>query len=336
MDYQRVVISFGSAVLSALRRLSNLANTYFVGLVLVASATALVRPGAYTWIAPYISPLLGVIMLGMGLTLQPADFRRLAERPRDVAIGAVAQWVVMPVAAYALTIALSLPPELAIGVVLVGAAPGGTASNVMAYLGKGDVALSVAITTVTTLAAPLVMPAWVVVLAGEQLQVGFMDLFVNILQIVFIPVVFGFGLRIALDRYAPAVAEVGLDVFPLVSVVTIVAIVAAVVGLNVDTILGAGVAAIAAVVLHNAIGLGTGYGTGRLAGMSPDRVRTTTFEVGLQNSGLAAALALSFFSPVAALPPALFSVWHNITGPLLASYFSRGEDAVAGAAPADD
>ncbi|ELZ82721.1 sodium-dependent transporter [Haloferax elongans ATCC BAA-1513] len=323
-------------MLSALRWLSDLANTYFVGLVLVASATALIRPGAYTWIAPYISPLLGVIMLGMGLTLQPGDFRRLAERPRDVAIGAVAQWVVMPVAAYALTIALSLPPELAIGVVLVGAAPGGTASNVMAYLGKGDVALSVAITTVTTLAAPLVMPAWVVVLAGEQLQVGFMDLFVNILQIVFIPVVFGFALRLALDRYAPSAAEVGLDVFPLVSVVTIVAIVAAVVGLNVDTILGAGVAAVSAVVLHNAIGLGTGYGTGRLAGMSPDRVRTTTFEVGLQNSGLAAALALSFFSPAAALPPALFSVWHNITGPLLASYFSRGEDAAVGTAPADD
>ncbi|AFK19962.1 bile acid:sodium symporter family protein [Haloferax mediterranei ATCC 33500] len=321
---------------SALRRLSDLANTYFVGLVLLASATALVRPGTFTWIAPYISPLLGVIMLGMGLTLRPVDFRRLAERPRDVAIGAVAQWVIMPVAAYALTVALSLPPAVAVGVILVGAAPGGTASNVMAYLGKGDVALSVAITTVTTLAAPLVMPAWVVLLAGEQLQVGFVDLFVNILQIVFIPVVFGFALRLALDRYAPEVAEVGLDVFPLVSVVTIVAIVAAVVGLNVDTILGAGVAAIAAVVIHNAIGLSTGYGTGRLADMSDDRVRTTTFEVGLQNSGLAAALALSFFSPAAALPPALFSVWHNITGPLLASYFSRAEEAVVRTSPADD
>ncbi|RLM77818.1 bile acid:sodium symporter family protein, partial [Halobellus sp. Atlit-38R] len=139
-----------------------------------------------------------------------------------------------------------------------------------------------------------------------------------------------------LDRYAPEVAEVGLDVFPLVSVVTIVAIVAAVVGLNVDTILGAGVAAIAAVVIHNAIGLSTGYGTGRLADMSDDRVRTTTFEVGLQNSGLAAALALSFFSPAAALPPALFSVWHNSTGPLLARYFSRAEEAVVRTSPADD
>ncbi|WP_424006739.1 bile acid:sodium symporter family protein [Haloferax denitrificans] len=323
-------------VRSTLERLSELANTYFVGLVLLASAAALAQPDLFTWIAPYISPLLGLIMLGMGLTLQPVDFRRLAERPRDVAVGALAQWLIMPTAAYALTVVLSLPPELAVGVILVGAAPGGTASNVMAYLGKGDVALSVAITTVTTLAAPLVMPAWVVALAGEQLQVGFMDLFVNILQIVFIPVVLGFALRLLLDRNAPEVAEVGLDVFPLVSVLSIVAIVAAVVGLNVDTILGAGAAAIGAVVLHNAIGLGTGYGTGRLAGMSEDRVRTTTFEVGLQNSGLAAALALSFFSPAAALPPALFSVWHNITGPLLASYFSRTASDSSGGAPADD
>ncbi|WP_367996759.1 bile acid:sodium symporter family protein [Haloferax volcanii] len=321
---------------STLERLSELANTYFVGLVLLASAAALAQPDLFTWIAPYISPLLGLIMLGMGLTLQPADFRRLAERPRDVAIGALAQWLVMPTAAYALTVVLSLPPELAVGVILVGAAPGGTASNVMAYLGKGDVALSVAITTVTTLAAPLVMPAWVVALAGEQLQVGFVDLFLNIVQIVFIPVVLGFALRVVLDRNAPEVAEVGLDVFPLVSVLSIVAIVAAVVGLNVDTILGAGAAAIGAVVLHNAIGLGTGYGTGRLAGMSADRVRTTTFEVGLQNSGLAAALALSFFTPAAALPPALFSVWHNITGPLLASYFARTASDSAGGAPADD
>ncbi|WP_148416174.1 bile acid:sodium symporter family protein [Haloferax sp. KTX1] len=321
---------------STLERLSELANTYFVGLVLLASAAALAQPDLFTWIAPYISPLLGLIMLGMGLTLQPVDFRRLAERPRDVAIGALAQWLIMPAAAYALTVVLSLPPELAVGVILVGAAPGGTASNVMAYLGKGDVALSVAITTVTTLAAPLVMPAWVVALAGEQLQVGFMDLFLNIVQIVFIPVVLGFALRLLLDRNAPEVAEVGLDVFPLVSVLSIVAIVAAVVGLNVNTILGAGAAAIGAVVLHNAIGLGTGYGTGRLAGMSDDRVRTTTFEVGLQNSGLAAALALSFFSPAAALPPALFSVWHNITGPLLASYFSRTASEPSGTTPADD
>ncbi|MFC7080175.1 bile acid:sodium symporter family protein [Halorussus caseinilyticus] len=328
------------SALGVVRRVSDVANRYFVVWVLAFSAVALAVPSAFTWIAPYITPLLGIIMLGMGLTLQPDDFRRLVEQPRDVAIGAVTQWVVMPVAAYALTVALSLPTELAVGVVLVGAAPGGTASNVMTYLGKGDVALSVAITTVTTLAAPVVMPAWVVFLAGEQLNVTFAQMFSSIVQVVFVPVVAGFALRYALDRKAPNVAEAGLDVFPAVSVVAIVAIVAAVVGLSKGTILTAGAAAAIAVVAHNGIGLTTGYGVGRLTGMSEDRARTCAFEVGLQNSGLAVALATAFFSPAAALPPALFSVWHNVSGPALASYFSRKEssapDADAAAVPADD
>ncbi|EJN58572.1 bile acid:sodium symporter family protein [Halogranum rubrum] len=324
---------------SIVSRVSQYASRYFVVWVLLFAGFALVRPSLFTWIADrgLISPGLGLIMLGMGLTLQPVDFQRLAANPRDVAIGAVAQWVVMPLAAYGLTVVLSLPPQLAIGVILVGAAPGGTASNVMAYLGKGDVALSVAITTVTTLAAPLVMPAWVVLLAGETLEVTFLSLFTSIVQIVFIPVVLGFVLRYILDQYAPTVAEVGLDLFPVISVATIVAIVAAVVGLNVDNILSAAAAVLVAVVAHNAIGLGAGYGVGRLAGMPEDRVRTCTFEVGLQNSGLAVALATAFFSPTAALAPALFSVWHNVTGPALASYFSRADSASkATEAPADD
>ncbi|WP_227377243.1 bile acid:sodium symporter family protein [Haladaptatus halobius] len=316
-------------MLDAARRLSAVANRYFVVWVLVFSGLALTAPTAFTWISPYITPLLGIIMLGMGLTLQPVDFHRLVERPRDVCIGAVTQWVVMPMAAYAITVALSLPPELVLGVVLVGAAPGGTASNVMTYLGDGDVALSVAITTVTTIAAPIVMPAWVVFLAGEQLNVTFAQLFTSIVQVVLIPVVAGFALRYILDRKAPEVAEAGLDVFPAVSVIAIVAIVAAVVGLSKATILTAGATAVVAVVAHNTIGLGTGYGVGRLTGMSEDRVRTCAFEVGLQNSGLAVALATSFFSPAAALPPALFSIWHNVSGPALASYFVRDEQSAA-------
>ena len=189
--------------LDTLERVGNLASTYFVVWILVFAGAALVTPDSFTWIVPYITPLLGVIMLGMGLTLRPVDFERIVERPRDVAIGAIAQWVVMPVAAWALTVALSLPPALAIGVVLLGAAPGGTASNVMTYLADGDVALSVSITTVTTLAAPIVMPAWVVALAGEQLSVTFVEMFSSIVQVVLIPVIAGFVLRLLLDRYAP-------------------------------------------------------------------------------------------------------------------------------------
>lgn len=310
-------------LLDALERAGEFASTYFVVWILAFSGAALVLPTAFTWIEPYITPLLGIIMLGMGLTLLPEDFRRIAERPRDVAIGALAQWAVMPLAAWALTVALSLPPALAIGVILLGAAPGGTASNVMTYLGKGDVALSVAITTVTTLVAPIVMPAWVLALAGEQLQVTFAEMFTSIVQIVLVPVVAGFALRLALDQYAPRVAKAGLNVFPAVSVAAIVAIVAAVVGLNVENILTAGAVVLIVVVAHNAIGLGAGYGIGRASGMSTERVWACTFEVALQNSGLAVALATAYFSPLAALPPALFSVWHNVTGPALATYFSR-------------
>ncbi len=320
-DYRRRAMSS----LNAAKRISAFANRYFVVWVLAFSAIAFVVPPAFTWIGPYITPLLGIIMLGMGITLQPADFERLFERPRDVIIGALTQWIVMPTAAYLVAVVLSLPPELALGVILVGAAPGGTASNVMTYLGNGDVALSVAITTVTTLAAPIVMPAWVIFLAGEQLSVTFADLFLSIVQVVLIPVIAGFALRYVLDRRAPSIAEASIEVFPVVSVVAIVAIVAAVVGLSHETIATAGAVAVVAVVAHNLIGLAGGNSVGRLTGMSEKRVRTCTFEVGLQNSGLAVALATSFFSPTAALIPALFSIWHNVSGPALASYFSRND-----------
>nr|WP_245333096.1 bile acid:sodium symporter family protein [Halarchaeum solikamskense] len=306
------------------------ANKFFVVWVVLLAAIALYAPAYFTPIGAYITPLLGLIMLGMGLTLLPEDFRRIVERPRDVGIGALTQWLVMPVAAYALTLVLGLPPELALGVILVGAAPGGTASNVMTYLGNGDVALSVSITTVTTLTAPILMPAWVLALAGESIDVTFMSLFSSIVQIVFIPVLAGFALRYLLDRYAPRVAEIGLTVFPTISVAAIVAIVAAVVAGNKGVILGAAAAAIAVVVLHNGIGLTAGNLVGRATGMSEDRVRATTFEVGLQNSGLAVALASAHFGGgLVALAPALFSVWHNVSGPALASYFSSQDGTAA-------
>lgn len=316
-------------------RTARVATTYFVVWVLLAAGLALVRPSTFVPVLDYVTPLLGLIMLGMGLTLQPDDFRRLVDRPVDVGIGAVTQWLAMPLAAYGLYVLFDLPEAVGVGLILVGAAPGGTASNVMTYLGRGDVALSVAITTVTTLAAPIVMPAWTLFILGQTIDVTFAEMFASIVQIVIIPVVVGFTLRYLLDRYAPRAAEIGLDVFPLVSVAAIVAIVAGVVGANVENILTAGAFVLAAVVLHNGIGLGVGYGVGSLSGMTEDRRRTNTFEVGLQNSGLAVALATSLFDPAAALIPALFSVWHNVTGPALASYFTWRDTPTAesGAVP---
>ena len=311
--------------LDRLERVGEFTSKYFVVWVLVASAAALYTPGSFTPIAEYITPLLGLIMLGMGLTLTPADFKRIVERPRDVAIGAAAQWLLMPTFAYLLVVGLGIPWEVGIGLILVGAAPGGTASNVMTYLGRGDVALSVTITTVTTIAAPLVMPAWIVALAGEQITVTFAQLSETIVWVVLIPVIAGLVVRLLLDRYAPTAAKAGLSVFPAISVIAIVAIVAAVVGLNVEEILTASALVVAAVVLHNGLGLGAGYGVGKLTGMAEDRARACAFEVGLQNSGLAVALAVAFFDPIAALIPALFSVWHNVSGPALATYFTRSD-----------
>lgn len=311
------------STLNALERVSQFVSKYFVLWVIGAAVFAIIAPETVAWIGDYIPHLLGIVMLGMGLTLTPADFRRIIERPRDVLIGSLAQWLIMPTLAYLLVVGFGLPTEVGIGLILLGAAPGGTASNVMTYLGKGDVALSVTITSVTTLAAPLVMPAWVVFLAGEQIQVTFAEMFQEIVLIVLIPVVAGVTIRQLLDRTAPTAAEVGLSVFPAISVIAIVTIVAAIVGLNVENILTASALALAAVFLHNAVGLGAGYGVGHATSMPEDRARACAFEVGMQNSGLAVALAIVFFSPLAALVPALASVWHNVTGPALATYFTR-------------
>jgi len=305
-----------------LERIGRFTSKYFVVWVLLISAVALYTPTTFTPLAEYISPLLGLIMLGMGLTLTPEDFLRIVQRPRDVLIGAVVQWVAMPLFAYLLVVTLSLPWEVGIGLILVGATPGGTASNVMTYLGRGDVALSVTITSLTTIAAPLVMPAWVVLLAGETITVTFAEMAQEIVLIVLIPVVAGVLFRLTLDRYAPTAATVGLSVFPAISVVAIVAIVAAVVGLNVEEILTASALVFLAVVAHNGLGLGAGYGVGHMTGMPEDRARACAFEVGLQNSGLAVAIAVAFFDPLAALVPAIFSVWHNISGPALATVFT--------------
>lgn len=309
--------------IDTLERVGTFTSKYFVVWVLLASGAALYTPETFIPIGDYITLLLGIIMLGMGLTLTPADFRRIIERPRDVVIGALAQWLVMPLLAYALVVTLGIPQEVGIGLILVGAAPGGTASNVMTYLGRGDVALSVTITSLTTIAAPLVMPAWIVALAGEQITVTFGQLSETIIWVVLVPVVAGLMLRIVLDRYVPTVSKIGLSVFPAISVIAIVAIVAAVVGLNVEDILTASGIALLAVVMHNGLGLGAGYGVGKLTGMAEDRARACAFEVGLQNSGLAVALAIAFFDPIAALIPALFSVWHNISGPALATVFTQ-------------
>ena len=257
------------------------------------------------------------------MTLRGSDFAIVARRPWALLLGVAAQYVVMPGVAWLLTQVLSLPAAVAAGVVLVGAAPGGTASNVMVYLAKGDTALSVAMTSVSTLLAPLLTPLLVLWLAGEYLPVDAGGLFTSIVQIVLVPVLLGLVLRLVVPRLVERV----LPALPLVSVVGIAAVVVVVVAGSADTITSVGFVVVLAVVLHNGLGLALGYAIARACGMDVSARRAISIEVGMQNSGLAAGLATVHFSPAAALPAAVFSVWHNLSGSLLAGHWARRDPA---------
>ncbi len=307
---------------SAQDRSARLAVTVFPVLVLLGAIIGFVANEPVRTLAPGINPLLGLIMFGMGMTLTPADFATVARRPLPVGLGILAQFAIMPLLGLAIAAALALPPELAAGVILVGCVPGGTASNVITYLAKADTALSVAMTTCSTLLAPLLTPLLAWWLAGAYLPVDGPAMGRSIVQIVLVPVVAGLLARVAFARLVGRV----MPVLPWVSVLTISLVVAIVVAGSADRVASAGLLVFVAVVLHNGCGYALGYGLAALA-RQPERVRrTVAIEVGMQNSGLAAGLAAAAFSPAAALPGAMFSIWHNVSGSLLASVF-RWRDA---------
>jgi BASS family bile acid:Na+ symporter len=305
--------------MKALAAMSSFVGRTFAIWVLVFAVLGYVVPDVFKPLAPYIVILLGVIMFGMGLTISVDDFRDVVRRPRDVAIGVAGQFLIMPLTAVALTRVLPMSPEVAAGVILVGCCPGGTASNVMTYLSRGDVALSVACTSVTTLAAPLVTPFLVWLFASQYLPVDALSMFLSIVKVVLLPL----GLGFLLQRLIPRAVQVAGPVLPLVSVAGIVLIVAAVVAVNNVAIGQSGAMIFAVVVLHNAIGLLLGYWMARAFGLSTAKCKAISIEVGMQNSGLGAALANAHFSPLAAVPSAVFSVWHNLSGALLATFFVR-------------
>lgn len=300
-------------------RVGRVAGTWFPLVVLVAAAFAILFPPVFLPIAPWINTLLGIIMLGMGLTLKPVDFGVIAKKPKAFVVGVIAQYVIMPLAAIGLSLAFQLPPELLVGVVLVGSAPGGTSSNVMVYLAKGDTALSVAMTTASTLLAPVLTPLLVLWLAGSYLPVDAWGLFQSIIFIVLLPVIAGVVLRLLLPKLVQRI----LPWMPLVSVIGITLVVLAVVAGSAQTILTVGLLVFLVVILHNAIGYLLGFLAAKSVGLDTSAQRAVAIEVGMQNSGLAAGLARTHFSPEAALPAAIFSVWHNVSGALLASFWSR-------------
>lgn len=308
--------------MAALGRFSAFVGRTFAIWVLVFAVLGFLLPSTFSLFAPWIVVLLGIIMFGMGLTISGEDFREVGRRPFDVAIGVVGQFLIMPLLAVLLTRIIPMSSEVAAGVILVGCCPGGTASNVMTYLGKGDVALSVACTSVTTLLAPIVTPFLVWFFASQYLPVDAWAMFMSIVKVILVPLALGF----LLQKLMPGLVKAAVPILPLVSVIGIVLIVAAVVAVSKAAIAKSGLLIFLVVVLHNGLGLLLGYFAARVMGLSLAKRKAIAIEVGMQNSGLGAALATAYFSPLAAVPSAVFSVWHNISGALVANVFSRMRD----------
>lgn len=305
--------------MKTLERISSFAGNTFAFWVIIFAILAYFIPTGFTWIAPHISLLLGIIMFGMGLTLSLEDFKGIVMAPKSVILGVIAQYTIMPLLAFGLANLFNLSPEVAVGVILVGCCPGGTASNVMTYLAKGNTALSVTITAVSTLLAPILTPSLTLLFASKWLPVSAGDMFLSIIQIVLLPIVLGVVLRLLFKEQV----EKSVKVLPLVSVVGIVAVASAVVAVNKESIATSGLLIFSVVVLHNVLGLVIGYLLAKVVGLDFSDQKAISIEVGMQNSGLGSALAMAHFAPVAAVPSALFSVWHNISGPLLATWWGK-------------
>jgi len=294
--------------------LNKVVTDYFTFWIILFSVIAYLSPSHFSGLTYLIVPVLGIIMFGMGTTLTLGDFKRILLRPRDVGVGIAAQYIIMPFIGFALAELFGLDPMLAAGVVLVGSCPGGTASNVIAYLARGDVALSVTMTSVSTLISPIMIPFLMYVYAGQWINVAVYGLFISTVKIIILPVVLGVATRILLrDKIAYL-----LPVLPSVSAVSIIFIVAVIVAANAVSIAAVGLSIAVIVILHNSLGLTIGYFVARLSGMDTAKSRTVSIEVGMQNSGLAVALANLHFGALAALPGAVFSVWHNISGSAIA------------------
>ena len=286
----------------------------------VASCMALFWPSRFSWSkSTWIAPLLMLIMLGMGLTMQLSDFKLVLTRPRDLLVGCVAQFTIMPLLAFGLGKVFNLDTALLVGVVLVGTCPGGTASNVVTYLANGDVALSVSMTSVNTLLAPVLTPLMTYLLLRANIKVDVYSLFISIMQIVILPLAIGFVLNKVFQR----VAEFLRNILPSLSVLAITFIIIIVVSHNSDKVLATSGVVFIVVVLHNLLGMGCGFALGKLLKFPMSKLKALAVEVGMQNSALATSLAATTFPnlAMATIPGAVFSVWHNLSGAIFATLF---------------
>ncbi|MBO7418372.1 MAG: bile acid:sodium symporter family protein [Bacteroidaceae bacterium] len=303
-----------------MKQICGFISRWMAALVLLVALIALVEPDTFvhidTW---YINPILGLIMFGMGLTLSAQDFHIVFSRPKDVLLGCLAQFTIMPLLAWLLAKAFALPEELALGVILVGCCPGGTSSNVITFLAKGDLALSVGMTATSTVLAPVLTPLLVWLLAGTMVDVDTIGMLMSILYVVIAPIAGG----LLCQRFIPKLTEKLVAYLPAFSTLMIMMVVGIVVSHNAGKLLAGGVMIILVVMLHNLSGYGIGYMIGRMLHLKKEKCIAVSIEVGMQNSGLASSLAVLHFAvyPLATIPGAIFSVWHNISGAMMAKLY---------------
>ena len=305
-----------------LEKLSDFFGKWMALIVIAVAALALFAPQTCLWVkTSWINWLLGIVMFGMGLTLKVSDFKVVFSRPKDIIIGFIAQFTLMPLIAFALTKAFSLPTEIAVGVILVGTCPGGTSSNVMTYLSKGDVPLSVGMTAVSTLFAPLMTPLLTLLYAGQRVDVNAVAMFLSIVKVVLVPIALGLVCNYFFEKVTRQIVRI----LPLISTIAIIMIIASVVSANSARLKTVGLIVVLVVILHNLLGYAAGYGVGKLLRLNTTKCRALSIEVGMQNSGLATSLAATHFAqyPLATIPGAVFSVWHNISGAVYANFLAN-------------
>ena len=308
--------------MNLLNTISNLFGKYMAIIVLVVTAATLFVPQTGLWVSlSWINYLLMIIMFGMGLTLKLEDFKLVFIRPKDVIIGCVAQFTIMPLLAFMLCKLFNLDVALMTGVILVGACPGGTSSNVITYLSKGDVALSVSMTSINTILAPVLTPLITYLLLSTTVDVNTYSMFISIIKVIILPIVLGF----VINKFFGKFTQKTVKILPMISVIGICMIVASVVSHNAAKILSTGLIVFTVVILHNILGYVCGFGLGKALKYDIAKTKAISIEIGMQNSGLATSLASTSFASLAmaTVPGAIFSVWHNISGAILANIFNR-------------
>ncbi len=306
-------------LLNMLKKVLGFYTKYFAVWVIIFGVVAYLYPGPFVALKPGMDWFFALTMFGIGVVLQVEDFKRIAQRPIIVLIGSAAQFTIMPIGAFLLAKRFNLPPEIAVGLILTGSAPGAMASNVMSYIAKADTAYSVSLTTVSTLLCPLLTPGLTFLLAQSRLEIPFWEMVLSVVKMVVLPLFVGFGVR----HFLKEKVEKILPVFPAISVTFIIFICSLVIALNKDNLAAVTGIILAAAIILNVYGMLAGYGIGSIFRFNTPRRRTLAIEIGMQNAGLGTILALKHFGEKAAMPAAIFVFICIITASAMAAIWQK-------------